>query len=158
MMAKPKTSNRVALILPSGGDARKALHEAIRHLTPDGELSIVQTPGGQVPSAVSSWMIYLGFMGDRPSGDYEEVAMEEYHTRIRERLDDLQEMAEEHDVSSVVQILEGDTLKSVWKWVRRHHAEFIVLLRPEIIDPEREIFIQLADLLEKRAGATVYRV
>jgi hypothetical protein len=158
MTPKEKTSDKVALILPGGGDARKALNEAMTHLAPDGELWIVQTPGGQVPSAVSSWMIYLGFMGDRPSGDYEEVAMEEYRIRIRERLDDLKAIAEEQKVRCAADILQGDTLKAVWKWVHKHHAELIVVLRPEIIDPERELFVQLADLLEKRTGATVYRV
>jgi hypothetical protein len=70
----------------------------------------------------------------------------------------LKAIAEEQKVRCAADILQGDTLKAVWKWVHKHHAELIVVLRPEIIDPERELFVQLADLLEKRTGATVYRV
>ena len=148
----------VALLLPSAGDARKALERAMKLVAPEGKLWIVQTPGGQVPSAVSSWMIYLGFMGDRPSGDYQEVAMKEYRIRVRERLDDLYAIAKEHDVQCQTEILDGDTLKTVWRWVHKHHPDVVVIARPEIIDPERDLFAKIADNLEKRFTAKVVRV
>jgi hypothetical protein len=87
-----------------------------------------------------------------------EVAMEEYRTRIQERLDDPKAIAQERSVKCFADILQGDTLKAVWRWVHKHHAELIVVLRPEIIDPERDKFVQLAVLLERRTSATVYRV
>ena len=155
--AKEKTASKVALLLPSAGDARKALDKALKRLAPGGELWIVQTPGGKVPSVVSSWMIYLGFMGDRPSGDYVEVAMAEFRSRVLERLDDLKKITEDRDIRCSTVNLEGDTIKTVWKWVSKNHPEIIMVAMPEIIDPERDLFIQLAELLGKRMSVTVYR-
>ena len=155
---KKYTAAKIALILPSAGDARKALDVALKYLAPDGELWIVQTPGGLVPSAVSTWMIYLGFMGDRPSGDYMEIAMEEYRSRVQERLDDLTSIAHDRKVECSPVMLEGKTEDAVLEWVQEHQPDGIVVLRPEIIDPERELFIKLADLLEKRFSVKLYRV
>lgn len=155
---KKYTASKVALILPSAGDARKALDVALRYLAPNGELLIVQTPGGLVPSAVSTWMIYLGFMGDRPSGDYMEIAMEEYRNRVQERLDDLTNIAHDRNVVCSPVMLQGKTEDAVIEWVQEHQPDAIVVLRPEIIDPERDLFVKLADFLERRFSVKLYRV
>ena len=153
-----KVVNMVALMLPSAGDATKALQHALKYLSPEGQLMIVQMPGGKVPSTVSSWMIYLGFMGDRPSEDYLEAAMEEYRSRVQERLDDLQKTAEDKGFNCITEILKGNVLRSVWKWVKRNQPEVIVMARPEIIDPERDEVARITDVLEKRHKARLYRV
>lgn len=153
-----KVANMVALMLPSAGDATKALQRALKFLAPNGQLRIVQLPGGTVPSTVSSWMIYLGFMGDRPSEDYLEEAMGEYNSRVQERLDELRMTAEDKGYSCNTEILKGNLLRTVWKWVRRNEPEVIVMALPEIIDPERDKVAKVTDILEKRYSARLYRV
>jgi hypothetical protein len=155
---KAISASKLALILPSGGDAKKALDRALGYLAPGGDLWIVQTPGGLVPSAVSSWMIYLGFMGDRPSGDYVEIAMEEFRRRVRERLDDLQSICDDRGVACQTVLLEGDTVRVVMEWVQEHEPDAVVFAMPEVFDPERDFFVKLAGKVEHRFPLTFCRI
>lgn len=109
----------------------------------------------EVPDAVSSWMIYVGFMGDEPSEDYKNVVLAEYKDRAQETLDEVTQMAESENVAIETFILEGSLVENAIKIANENSADLIVINKPQQVDFGRLLHGSVMETLKKKAPCPV---
>ncbi len=81
--------NRIVLLLSGGGRLANAADAAADAARQEGaEVVVLYVIDQEVPASVSSWLIYVGFMGDVPSDDYRHTILKEYCRRAQEDLDE----------------------------------------------------------------------
>jgi len=109
----------------------------------------------EIPDAVSSWMIYLGFMGDEPSGDYRTVILQEYKLRAKEMLDEIEKSARIRHINIESLIVEGHLLEQAIKIARERKVDLIVTNRPQRMDFERLLHRSVIEELIKSSPCPV---
>lgn len=97
------------LILSTERDSDALVEEAIREAQEASEpLQIYYVMETEIPQAVSSWFMYLGFMGEKPAEELKGVILEELRRRARERVDELEQRLREEGIPGEVHLVEGD--------------------------------------------------
>jgi len=109
----------------------------------------------EIPDAVSSWMIYLGFMGDEPSGDYRTVILQEYELRAKEMLDEIEKSARTRHINIESLIVEGHLLEQAIKIARERKVDLIVTNIPQRMDFERLLHRSVIEDLIKMSPCPV---
>lgn len=56
---------------------------------------------------VSSWLIYIGFLGDKPSDDFKEVATQELWRRGADALEEIADSARDRGIQCETVLVEG---------------------------------------------------
>lgn len=108
-----------------------------------------------VPDAVSSWMIYIGFMGDELSEEYHSVVLEEYKIRARETLAEIQEKAASKEISIETHLIEGPFVETVLEQAEKYKADLIVLDQLRHVDLKAFLHKGPADEITKKAKCEV---
>jgi nucleotide-binding universal stress UspA family protein len=104
----------------------------------------------EIPGSVSSWMIYVGFMGDKPSDEYKDIVMGEYVKRANEDLKEVANMAKEQGVSQRSFLLKENPVDECLKIARGEGVDLIVASKPQGSRLSRFIFGSLiTELIEK---------
>lgn len=122
---------KILLIISTAGYSPEAVEHALK-LARDtsGDLYCCYIIDQEVPDAVSSWLIYLGFMGDEPSEDYRNVILNEYKSRAKESLAEISQMAAKEGIKVESFILKGSLFEETIKLAKEIGAELIVIDKP----------------------------
>lgn len=122
---------KVLLIISTSGYSPEAVAQAIKIARESsGSLCCCYIIDQEVPDAVSSWLIYLGFMGDEPSEDYRNVILNEYKSRAKESLSEISQQAAKAGITAESFILKGPLVTETIKLATEIGAEVIVIDKP----------------------------
>lgn len=95
--------------------------ENLRRFAEKGTIHILYVLDGRFPESVSTWLLYLGFMGEAPSQEVRAVITEELRERAKERLKELQEELTSQGFSVTTELREGpffEVLREVYQRVQ----------------------------------------
>ena len=144
------------LIMSTSGYSPETVTHAIQKCKENNaELLACYIIDAEIPEAVSSWMIYVGFMGDEPSEDYRNIVLEEYKDRARETLEELSELAKADNISIQVSILEGGLLENTIAIAKKENVDLIVINKTKRTDFSRLLHGSVIEDLKKQAPCPV---
>ena len=147
---------KILLVMSTSGYSPEAANYAVRECKKnDSELLACYIIDAEVPDAVSSWMIYVGFMGDEPSEDYKNVVLAEYKDRAQETLDEVTQLAQDENVAIKTYILEGSLVENAVKIAKENNADLIVINKPQQVDFSRLLHGSTIEALKKKAPCPV---
>jgi len=109
----------------------------------------------EIPDAVSSWLIYIGFMGDEPSKEYRNIIQKEYKTRARETLAEVRQLAGKHNLYMESFILQGQLVAEILKLAKEIKASLIVINKPNLANFSRFLNGTNLNELKKKAPCEV---
>ena len=112
----------------------------------------------EIPETVSSWLIYVGFMGDEPSEDYRNIVLKEYKQRAQETLNEVSKLAEKQNIKVESVILEGSLLDKAVQIAIKCKADLIVIKKPQQFDFGRLLHGSVIEELKKQAPCLVHVV
>lgn len=148
---------RKLLLILSGGNlnqaAEAAVHEAKQK--PDAEIIALYVIDDQVPASVSSWLIYVGFMGDKPSEDYHHTILKEYRRRALEDLDEVARKIAEAGVACRGRLDEGPLLETIMRVAEKEQAEMLIMLLPGKSEVGSALYHEAAKSLQKSSPCPV---
>ncbi len=147
---------KILLIMSTSGYSPETVTYAIQKCKKNNaKLFTCYIIDAEIPDAVSSWMIYVGFMGDEPSEDYRNIVLEEYKQRARETLDEVSELAKANDVPIQISIIEGGLLENAIAIAREEKVDLIVINKTKRIDFSRFLHGSVIEELKKQAPCPV---
>ena len=147
---------KILLIMSTSGYEPEAVEYALQTAEKESaQLISCYIIDAEIPEAVSSWLIYVGFMGDEPSEDYRNVVLQEYKQRAQETLDEVGKLAETRNIKVYSFILEGSLLEQAIKITKESEADLIVIKKPQQIDFGRFLHGSIIDDLKKRVPCPV---
>ena len=145
------------LLLLSGSNlnqaAEAAIHEAKQ--TANAEIVALYVIDDQVPASVSSWLIYVGFMGDKPSEDYHHTILKEYRRRALEDLDEVARKIVEAGVTCRSRLDEGPLLDTIKRVAAEEKAEMLIMLLPGKSEVGSVLYHEAAKSLQKSSPCPV---
>jgi len=109
----------------------------------------------RVPESVSSWLLYIGFMGDKPSGDVKSAITDSYRHRAETQLEEIEETARAKGVACRTVLVEGDPVDEAARIAEEEDVELIVLNQPERSHFFRLIFGPMRESLATRVHCPV---
>jgi nucleotide-binding universal stress UspA family protein len=123
---------RILLLLSGGGQRNAAVQAAIEKGISESPTEIVAlyVIDAEVPASVSSWLIYVGFMGDRPSDDYHQTILKEYRRRAQEDLSEAAAQIGAAGLACKIRMEEGDLLQTIRRVLNEEQAELMVMALP----------------------------
>lgn len=148
---------KIILTLSSGVDLDRAVKASLVAARKGKEAEIVPlyVIDDEVPASVSSWLIYVGFMGDKPSDDYKHTILKEYRRRAQEDLEDAEQKISEVGISCRTILLEGPLLDTIKKVALAENAELLLLALPGKNEVGSALYHEAAKKLKKEAPCAV---
>jgi len=148
---------RKLLLILSGSNLQQAADAAIHEAKQkaDTEIIALYVIDDQVPASVSSWLIYVGFMGDKPSDDYHHTILKEYRRRAREDLDEVTRRIAEAGVACRSRLDEGPLLETIKRVATEEQAEMLILLLPGKSEVGSALYHDAAKSLQKSSPCPV---
>lgn len=119
------------------------------------ELIVCFVINNRVPESVSSWLIYIGFMGDKPSGELKSAITGNYWQRARTQLEEIEEEANKRGVTCRSLLLEGDLVEEGARVAQQEGIDLIMLNRPERSHLFRLFFGPMKENLTQRVRCPV---
>ncbi len=148
---------KIILLLAGGSDLTKAVSFALEQARKMGPAEILPlyVIDDNVPASVSSWLIYVGFMGDKPSDDYHHTILKEYRRRAREDLQEAEQKITAADMACRTQLAEGPLLETIQKVAADEQADLLILSLPDKSEVGAALYHEAARALKKEARWTV---
>lgn len=123
---------KILLLLPTTGFSAKTVETAFELAREQGaELISCYVVDERLPESVSSWMIYIGFMGDKPSEEYRDVILKEYRKRAETDIEEVKRMASGEGIEIRSFLKEGDWAEETVKLAEEEKVELIVTSKPK---------------------------
>ncbi len=95
------------------------------------ELIVVFVLDEEIPESVSSLLMYIGFMGLKPTNDLKTTLLEEYKKRGYSELKRVEELSKEKNIQMKKLLREGRFVDEILKVQEEEKAELIVTSRPK---------------------------
>lgn len=112
----------------------------------------------RVPESVASWLIYIGFMGDKPSGELKSAISDHYRQRAQTQLKEIETMALEQGIPCRTHLLEGDLVEEGVRVAEEEGVDLILLNEPDRSDFDHLIFGPIREDLAQRLQCPVKTV
>ena len=146
----------ILFVISSSGTSVEAIDAAfVEVVKTPSRLVCVYIIEKEVPDAVSSWMIYIGFMGDELSEEYHSVVLEEYKTRARETLSEIQDKAKSKQILIETDLIEGAFVETVLEQAQKYEADLILLDQLRHVDLKAFLHKGPADEIIQKAKCEV---
>jgi nucleotide-binding universal stress UspA family protein len=123
---------KILLLLPNTGFSQKTVETAFQLAKEQkAELISCYVVDERLPESVASWMIYIGFMGDKPSEEYREVILKEYRKRAEADIEEVKRMASGEGIEIRSFLKEGDWAEETVKLAKEEGVGLIVTSKPK---------------------------
>lgn len=109
----------------------------------------------RIPESVSSWLIYIGFMGDKPSGELKSAITDNYRRKAENQLQEIERVAGEKGIPYRSVLVEGDIAEEGSRLAKEEKVDLILLNQPERSHFFRLIFGSLKEDLCQRVTCPV---
>jgi nucleotide-binding universal stress UspA family protein len=147
---------KVLLVISTTGYSPEAVAHALKITRESaGNLYCCYIIDQEIPDAVSSWLIYLGFMGDEPSEDYRNVILAEYKSRAKESLAEISQLASKEGIKTESFIIKGPLVVETIKLATEIGADVIVIDKPAHAYFSRTMHGSAIEKLKKEAACPV---
>ncbi len=151
--AAPSPGPEIVKAIAAVSSSDAAVQEAQQK--PDAEIVALYVIDDQVPASVSSWLIYVGFMGDKPSDEYHHTILKEYRRRALEDLDEVAHKIAEAGVTCRGRLDEGPLLETIARVAEEEQAEMLIMLLPGKSDVGSGLYHEAAKILQKTSPRPV---
>jgi len=147
---------KILLLLPNTGFSQKTVETALKLAKErKAELLSCYVVDERLPESVSSWMIYIGFMGDKPSEEYREVILKEYRKRADADIEEVRKMASKEAIEVRSFLKEGNWAEETVKLAEEEKVELIVTSKPKEGQMGKFFFGSALEELVKKAPCDV---
>lgn len=148
---------KLLMVLSGAGSLPKASKFALEYAGKEkgSEVVLLYVVDDQVPAAVSSWLIYVGFMGDKPSEDYRHTILKEFRQRAQEDLDEVKGKLESAGVACRTRLEEGSLLDTVRRIAAEEQADLLALALPGKSEVGAALYHEAAKDLRKNSPCAV---
>ena len=109
----------------------------------------------RVPESVSSWLIYIGFMGDKPSSELKTAISDHYRQRAQSQLEEFEAKAREQGIPCRTLLLEGDLVEEGVRVAREEKVDLVLLDEPDRSDFDHLFFAPVKENLTQRLKCPV---
>jgi nucleotide-binding universal stress UspA family protein len=147
------------MILLSGADSLTRAEDFARKFKSqekETDIVLLFVVDDQVPAAVSSWLIYVGFMGDKPSEDYRHTILKEFRRRAQEDLDELKGKLEAAGVVCRTRLEEGALVETLRRVVAEENADLLALALPGKSEVGAALYQEAAKELHKQPPCVIH--
>ena len=146
----------ILLVISTSGFSPEAMEYALQEAKRRAaSISCYYIIEDEIPDAVSSWLIYIGFMGDEPSSVYRNIIQQEYKQRAAETLEEARQIAAKQQIPIEAFVVEGNFIEQILEIAEKLKAVLIVTHKPMHVDFIRLIHGSKLDELKKRAPCEV---
>lgn len=147
---------KILLLLSNTGFSQKTVETAFELAKEQkAELISCYVVDERLPESVSSWMIYIGFMGDKPSEEYRKVILKEYRKRAETDIEEVEKMASREGIEIRSFLKEGSWAEETVKLVEAEMVELIVTSKPKEGQMGKLFFGSALEELTKKAPCDV---
>jgi len=131
---------KILLALSPTRDSDDAVDRAVEYAK-GGQIYVVYILDNRYPEAVSTWLLYLGFMGEAVTEEVGNVIKDELRIRAVERLEELQEKFASKKIESEFDILEGPFFKVLQEEYERIKPDKVIIPveKPDIFGTREKI-------------------
>lgn len=105
---------KILLALSPTRDNENAVNRAIEDAEGD-TIHVVYVLDNRYPEAVSTWLLYLGFMGEAVTEDVSNVILDELRIRAHERIDEIKKKFSSKQILGTFTLLEGQFFNTIKK-------------------------------------------
>ena len=139
------------LVISGAGSLDKAADYVLTQTAKEApyEVILLFVVDSEVPASVSSWLIYVGFMGDKPSEDYRHTILKEYRRRAQEDLDELRDKLEVSGRPCRTRLEEGNLADTLRRVAVEEQADQMVLALPDKSEVGAALYHEAAKELRK---------
>jgi hypothetical protein len=95
------------------------------------ELIVIFVLDEEIPESVSSLLMYIGFLGPKPTNDLKTTILEEYKKRAYSELERVLKMAKEKNIPTRKILREGRFVEEVINVQKEENADRIISSRPK---------------------------
>jgi len=97
----------------------------------DYELVVIFVLDEEIPESVSSLLMYIGFLGPKPTDDLKKTILEEYKKRAYSELERVEKLVKEKNIPMKKILREGRFVDEVIKVQEEENVDFVVTSRPQ---------------------------
>ncbi len=130
---------KLLLALSNTRDREEVVRNILQELQPDDQLILLFVLDRRVPETVSSWLLYLGFMGETLTGEIGEVIFRELTQAAEQRVKEIRQQAERRGVRVKVLFREGPFFEALKEVYEAEQPDRVVFCQEEGVlfaDPE----------------------
>ncbi len=150
------TGKNFLVVLSNTRHTPKAIKRSVERAAAEGAgLIAAYVVDEENPQSVASWLIYVGFMGEKPVGEVQEALHKEYLKRAETALKEIEETAGTEGVVCTTHLIRGSMVRSCQDLIREKGADLVILHSPEETQPDRLVFSSMVNELIQRAGCPV---
>ncbi len=119
------------LVLSNISFSSAAVEYAIKKCEEEGyELTTIFVLDEEIPESVSSLLMYIGFLGSKPTQDLKTTILEEYKKRAYSELERVEQLAGEKGLSMNKILREGRFVDEILSVQAEEHAVLIIASKP----------------------------
>lgn len=119
---------RVMLAIFSVAEVDKAVRRSFELVERNGgELFVTFILEEKVPSALSSLMMYTGFLGEKVQEDVKETIRKEYRRRVNKLMEEIRKKAREKGLRVSTEILNEASLMQCYDLIVEKNIDYIVI-------------------------------
>jgi nucleotide-binding universal stress UspA family protein len=148
---------KLLVLLSGAGSLSKAANFTLDFARKEQSTDIVllYVVDNEVPASVSSWLIYVGFMGDKPSDDYKHTILKEFRQRAQEDLDEARDLIAKGGFHCRTRLEEGSLLETIIRMAEDEKADLVALALPGKSEVGGILYHEAAKNLRKKSTCAV---
>jgi len=94
------------------------------------ELIVVFVLDEEIPNSVSSLLMYIGFLGPKPTDDLKTTLLEEYKKRAQSELERVEKLTREKNIQMKKILKKGRFVKEIITVCEKEKPDFVITSRP----------------------------
>jgi len=119
---------KIMLVIFNVGNVDNAIERSLELAEENkGELFVTFIMEEEIPSALSSLMMYTGFLGEKIQEDVEKTIREEYRRRVEELIKQIKKQAEEIGIKLTAEIIKKGSLIKCYDLIKEKGIDYIVI-------------------------------
>jgi len=144
------------VVLSNTRHTPKAIKKSVDLAASEGaEIIAAYVVDEEIPQSVSSWLIYVGFIGEKPVDEVKEALQKEYSQRAEAALEEIGEAARSEGVACATHLLKGNMVEECLMLIEKHGVDLVILHSPEEAEPSRLVFSSMVNELMNQADCPV---
>ncbi|TES94000.1 MAG: hypothetical protein E3J87_01125 [Candidatus Cloacimonadota bacterium] len=123
---------KIMLVLSNISFSTASVSSAITKAEKEGyEIIITFVLDEEIPESVSSLLMYIGFLGPKPTNDLRITILEEYKKRAYSELERVEKLVKEKKIPMKKILREGRFVDEVIKVQEEENVDFVITSRPQ---------------------------
>ncbi len=117
------------------------------------ELIVVFVLDEEIPDSVSSLLMYIGFLGPKPTEELKTTLLEEYKKRAQSELERVEKLGNEKNIQMKKVLKKGRFVKEIIEVCEKEKPDFVITSRPREPMLSQVLSSYNLEELKKKLGA-----